>query len=273
MIVLNGIAPASVCRLLSGSHTAEVEMVNSRGIYLLVAGIRVLLCDSDTGVVPNGAAIANRQLLLPLLEQGQRIRIENCVLQTPTCHCMLQLQPVPEDKSVSLPSREDLRHIASLLRRRNAATGLAPLVHSQDLNPCCTLARPWVKALLQALADADIPKIQENTASLLGLGPGLTPSGDDVLSGLLYGLRHSSMRDSLACDTLTRCIQTLAPERTNGVSADYLLALSMDAPFGKMHDAWHDPVNNAGALLGVGSNSGSEMLLGLLLAGRVLGEI
>ena len=245
-------------------------MVNSRGIYLLIAGIRVLLCDAETGVVPNGAAITNRQLLLPLLKQGQAIQVHNCVIQTASCECMLKLQPVPDDRSVAVPSREGLQYIAALLRGRSAVTGLAPLVHTEDLNPCCAIARPCVKALLESLAAADIAGIQENTASLLGLGPGLTPSGDDVLSGLLYGLRHSPMRETPACAALTRSIQALAPERTNGVSADYLLALSADAPFAKMSDAWQDPVQNAGALLCVGSNSGSEMLLGLLLAGKLL---
>jgi len=37
--------------------------------------------------------------------------------------------------------------------------------------------------------------------------------------------------------------------------------------------AWQDPAHHSHSLLQIGSNSGSEMLLGLLLAGKLLGLI
>ena len=121
------------------------------------------------------------------------------------------------------------------------------------------MALPHVQALLQALKEENAADIYTSVSSLLGLGPGLTPSGDDLLSGLLYGLRHSSARDSLACTNLTNAIRELAAERTNAVSADYLMAITVDAPFDRMAAAWTDISVGAGELIQIGSNSGSEM--------------
>jgi hypothetical protein len=131
------------------------------------------------------------------------------------------------------------------------------------------MALPHVQALLQALKKENTADIHKSVSFLLGLGPGLTPSGDDLLSGLLYGLRHSSARDSLACTNLTNTIRELAVERTNAVSADYLIALVNDAPFDLMAAAWEDPAGGAARLMQLGHNSGGEMLLGLMCAGML----
>jgi hypothetical protein len=51
------------------------------------------------------------------------------------------------------------------------------------------MARTGIEGLLQALQHGDRSGIRENAALLAGLGPGLTPAGDDYLVGLMAGLR------------------------------------------------------------------------------------
>lgn len=55
---------------------------------------------------------------------------------------------------------------------------------SEGLSPLATPALPAVAALLAAWETGDASGVAAATARLAGLGPGLTPSGDDLLAGL-----------------------------------------------------------------------------------------
>jgi hypothetical protein len=107
--------------------------------------------------------------------------------------------------------------------------------------------------------------------SLLGLGPGLTPAGDDLLAGLLVGLAgRPDLRDPLA-DSVARH----APGRTTWLSAE-LLHLAADglavpavvtlADALSGHGADDALAGAARAVLAVGHSSGPALARGLLLA-------
>ena len=111
--------------------------------------------------------------------------------------------------------------------------------------------------------------------SLLGLGPGLTPAGDDLLAGLLVGLAgRPDLRDPLA-DAVAR----LAPARTTWLSAE-LLRLAADGFAAPAVVALADALAGHGpddtladalpALLAVGHTSGAALARGLLLAAETL---
>ena len=271
-----GYAPEHICTLLESGSSGCVEMVNSRGIYLQFGCSHILLCHSCFGVVPNGVAVDEWDRLHPLLSTGQPVQAEKLKIRFPSGE--LELESIPKDARILCPEEKNLRAGIGILCAQAKETGLSSLVYplftgdTPKLNVYCQMALPYVQALLQALREENAPGIYESASTLLGLGPGLTPSGDDLLSGLLYGLRHSGARDSLACTTLTNAIRALAKERTNAVSADYLLAITEDAPFDRMAAAWADISVGAGELMQIGSNSGCEMLLGLLCAGSVLSD-
>lgn len=269
MLEFYGLAPAHICALFTGNATGIVEMVNSRGIYLELSGVRVLLCDASQGVVPNGAALENWKRLPGSLRVGQTVTAEKGYLQTETCQVKLHLTSIPKDLRLCVPKKASIAWMQTLLKEKKTEKGLAPLLFGGN-NPYCVLARPLVEGLVEALRTDDMAGICQCTQNLLGLGTGLTPSGDDVLSGLVYGLRHSAWRERPAVTAFLDSIRREAPLRTNGVSADYLCAVCADAPFEKLANAWADPVRYAGQLLTVGNNSGSEMLLGLTLAGSLI---
>ena len=270
-----GCAPAHICALFRDGCCGYVEMVNSRGIYLQLAGKHILLCHSRFGTVPNGASVAQWERLPSLLTQGEPIRLEKGILYLSSGALEMQLLSIPKDTRVRLPEATSFRLGLETLLAQAKPTGLSSLVYPLftgqrcSLNPYCETAIPHVRELLQALQTENTDMIYLSVCALLGLGPGLTPSGDDLLSGLLYGLRHSPARDSLVCTYLTEAIRSLAGERTNAVSADYLLALTEDAPFDRMAAAWADPAAGAAGLLQIGNHSGGEMLLGLLCAGSL----
>lgn len=68
---------------------------------------------------------------------------------------------------------------------------------------------------------------------LIGLGPGLTPSGDDYFAGMLVALRAAG-RGPLA-DALWRWLRPRLDERTSSLSAAHLAA----AAAGEAHEALH----------------------------------
>lgn len=110
---------------------------------------------------------------------------------------------------------------------------------------------------------------------LLGLGPGLTPAGDDLLTGLLVGLAgRPDLREPLA-DAVVRH----APARTTWLSAE-LLRLAADGLAAPVVVAVADALAGHGGadavaravppLLAVGHTSGPALARGLLLAAETM---
>ena len=126
-----------------------------------------------------------------------------------------------------------------------------------------------------ALAAADHDAATIAATSLLGAGPGLTPSGDDVLAGFLAGAAAFGIDATALCEA----IAVVAPERTTALSAALLwhaargecidelaglaVALTSQRPGG---------AEQAGLavsrLLSVGHTSGAALALGLVTAAK-----
>jgi len=269
---MTGSAPEHIYTLLQRDCTGCVEMVNTRGIYLQLEERHILLCHSHFGTVPNGVSLEQWDCLPSLLAPGQSIRVENGVIYTPSATVQLQLRSIPGYTKSFCPDGAGFRAGVKLLLSNTKQTGLSSLVYplfageTPCMNIYCDMALLHIEALLLALKKEDTDTIKQASCRLLGLGPGLTPSGDDLLSGLLYGLRHSPARNTTGCETLRSAILETVYTRTNAISADYLTALAQDAPFDCMAAAWENPVCNAAELMQIGHNSGGEMLLGLLCA-------
>jgi hypothetical protein len=115
---------------------------------------------------------------------------------------------------------------------------------------------------------ADGERLRRGGAALAGLGAGLTPAGDDFLSGAMLAawLAHPTPRRF--CQILA---QAAAP-RTTALSAAFLRA----AARGQCNAAWHrllgalaegtetDVIVAAQRVLGLGATSGADTLVGFL---------
>jgi hypothetical protein len=126
----------------------------------------------------------------------------------------------------------------------------------------------------QALHSHDQVAIQQTARQLAGLGPGLTPAGDDFLVGLMYGLWCQSADFGAQIALIA---QTAVPHTTT-LSANLLQA----AARGEASQAWHDLLNvsaaddvsdtwlvyyeRIGRILRTGHSSGSDALFGFLVA-------
>ena len=122
------------------------------------------------------------------------------------------------------------------------------------------------------LADAarDYEASATVAARLLGSGPGLTPSGDDVLAGFLAG----AVAFGLDAARLRQAIADLAPARTTALSAALLwhaargecideLGAVADVLTGQRSDNSGHALSR---LLSIGHTSGAALALGLVIA-------
>ncbi len=138
-----------------------------------------------------------------------------------------------------------------------------------------TMARAAIKGLMQSLQDGDRSGIRENAALLAGLGPGLTPAGDDYLVGLMAGLRlwpapleNSGLSPEEACPIIL--------EATEGRTTLLSRAFLHSAKEGLFGENWHGLLTElargetigiqraAGRILSSGATSGADALAGFL---------
>ena len=112
--------------------------------------------------------------------------------------------------------------------------------------------------------------LAELVPDLLGLGPGLTPAGDDVLAGALVALRTAA---DPAADTLAATVEAADPAtRTTTLSAALLTHATRGecvpelAGFLDALDGRADLTNALARLRAVGGTSGSALAVGVRLA-------
>jgi hypothetical protein len=145
------------------------------------------------------------------------------------------------------------------------------------------LACPSHQLLASALDQRDVATVRRAMLDLLGRGPGLTPQGDDVLVGVLAGLRllgpaigsdwAASMLGSMA-----PIIRVEAPRRTTSLSAALLhhaTAGEVAGPVANLLQALTGRGDLSAAvarLRGMGATSGVAMGCGVLLAVDVVTE-
>jgi hypothetical protein len=136
-------------------------------------------------------------------------------------------------------------------------------------------AAPHVEALRAACAADDAARATEAATALLGLGGGLTPSGDDLVGGALFArhvLAAAGVGDERAWRRATAEVVAEARTRTHAISATLLADLAhghAHAPLHALMAAWVQdgaPVDAARALVAIGHSSGWDMLAGCLVA-------
>ncbi|MBN2556763.1 MAG: DUF2877 domain-containing protein [Anaerolineales bacterium] len=137
-------------------------------------------------------------------------------------------------------------------------------------------AQPTVEAIIDHLLAADVPGTLDNGERIIGLGPGLTPSGDDYLGGLLFAIYHVSraceIQERLPVDQvqtwLTRArgkthpiSYTLLADHASGYGAEelyrFVFALFSQAPI-------EEVVMHASRLELIGSTTGSDLVAGVI---------
>ena len=118
----------------------------------------------------------------------------------------------------------------------------------------------------------------QSARPLLGLGPGLTPSGDDFLAGIMIALHAFGREDS--AHELWQTIHPWALQAGNFISFAHLAAASKGLGFAPIHDFLHVLLQGDSAKLtmhldsidNIGHTSGWDTLAGVFTAVDVLKE-
>lgn len=286
--VITASVPAHLQKHLHAGKDGEIILVSSSGIYLRFCEQIVLVCDQDWGVLPIGIGVEDFGRTVRLLrpQQGQRVRIsENCLRFRSG-----SIRLVPENRfrggaCHSLPQVSSIRQaaeeLAALRKERGLSMLVLPLVLGRtaetfwEQNPYCARGCQYLSKLMTALDGGDSCDIYSCVEKFLGLGPGLTPSADDVLLGMLYVFGALPRKAPGGTQAFRECVRQLCDRCTGQISAAYLKAMIEGAPFERMEQVFRglcgEETPDIGKLTQIGSSSGSEMLLGMLIALKICG--
>ena len=182
------------------------------------------------------------------------------------------------------PSREAVestRRLAGRIAELGEPRGFGAVLAGATPAFPLDLAVSRVRALAAAYRADDHEAVRRASRALLGLGGGLTPSGDDLVGAALFG-RLLVAADLAPWRRVGAELATEAQRASHAISAALLADLAAGASFAPLHataealargdDAL--ALESAGVLAALGHSSGWDMLTGLVVGvtGRLSDE-
>jgi hypothetical protein len=287
-----------------------VHSVFRRAVNIALDNTVLALLSDELPRMPNGVRLPSVEMRA--LAPGMAALVGAGIVSIPACGFSLRLPAVPPweprpDVTKCCWSRQEVaqqrRRLACYLAERAGQEGLAPLLRSYE-TPLVAMARPALRALMRAASQQDSAGVAESARGLAGLGPGLTPSGDDALAGFAAVMTllspylsvderpHSHIADIIAATAgscTTRLSAVLLAHAARGEVAEnlgaLLLALALpfeespiganvppllmltpmeEIPGGPCAGPCPDRLQAADSLLAYGATSGADTLLGVL---------
>ena len=232
----------------------EVRAVFRRSCYLWFAGNRyACVGDPALGCGPLNALVPDFRL--PPLGARVTLDIARARLWTPA--------------PLAHGAEADLRALLAAARSRVPREGLGCLVVNEH-NSLSGHAQPALDAIERWLVGN---ALDDDAQALVGLGPGLTPSGDDYLGGVLIAL-HQLGREAQARG-LWRWLEPRLG-RTSAISGAHLAAAAagegheaLHACLQALHSADADWPQLLAALDSVGHCSGWDSLAGVVAVAKL----
>ncbi|MEQ9619504.1 MAG: DUF2877 domain-containing protein [Deltaproteobacteria bacterium] len=146
-------------------------------------------------------------------------------------------------------------------------------------------ARPHIERLMWGLFYGELETITENAESILGLGPGLTPSCDDFLAGLILSLNTGAQiidkNETTPISFFKKASEEIARLAKNKTTI-YSISFLNEAALGEGPEAALDLIsgiitknadhvaNVAKTLIGMGETSGADISIGICYGIRFL---
>jgi hypothetical protein len=224
------------------SGEGEVCALFRRSFYLRCGELYACIGDASLGRGPLNALV--KDFRTPALGERVAVATDDAVLWAPR---------------VFIPcASPDLGPLQRATAGRAPDEGLGSLIIGTH-NSLAIYAQPALEALDAWLVGNTLGAEAER---LIGLGPGLTPSGDDYLGGMLVALRLCGRQTQ--AESLWRWLKPRLAERTSAISAAHLAA----AAAGEAHEAVHEALQ---ALFSSGEPPWEEILERLNTVGHCSG--
>lgn len=275
------IAPSAraQCGLLGA---ATVQTVFERAAYLKTEQGALLVLADET--LPDGAAVirvVGTPLWSSIAPAGSMARLNPSMIQLVDARLDLRGATAWRPPRIPRPASGRAIHealtYAAAFTSSQARGGLAALAGTvlngaaDSPNPTALLryAEPLVRGLASALLERDLMAVHDAAGRLAGLGPGATPAGDDLLTGVVVGWRYAGAGGAAPLAILRGAVM-----RTSWVAAQFLgyavngeaSAPLLAAAAGLVRGAGQselDPLLKA--LLRLGHTSGADALAGLVV--------
>ncbi len=192
--------------------------------------------------------------------------------------------------SRSLIGDEYIRRNVELAREttivHGSFSGMGGLLHSVrgdvlsvstvGLDRYSLLALPHVRSLIRGLGDKNITRIRTAAKNIIGLGIGLTPSADDVLSGLMVAVLLSAKNGLAPGPFYSRAARAIAETsvgRSGALSEEYLKQASLGRSNEKVtrlvenicSGTVPEVVKSTSELVAMGHASGTDTAVGVVL--------
>ncbi|MBN1372074.1 MAG: DUF2877 domain-containing protein [Anaerolineaceae bacterium] len=221
---------------LAAHRAARVQGSTSKGIFLLFPDRKVVFLSYQPFAGPLNLILAekySRKLSVRVGETAQITEAEICLPESGLCFDLSaartwQAPPPPPLSSDWRKTLETLARQAFVARPAGGWTPLLPHLMGWSEPPAplpAELETPLARLLAARLAlqARETTAAVEQLQGLIGLGRGLTPSGDDCLAGLLL-MRCRAGRAQPGADTMAEALVEAAYERTTAISANILEA-------------------------------------------------
>lgn len=275
---------------LADKQEVRVVGVTSRGVFVQTTSRWVVFVSSEASVSPLTVTVGEDIDVMRAVEPGTYGTCEggNLRFDAPGICVALDLrnpwEPPPPDRPASPPAErlDRLTSLAGEILTARSASGIPAL-----LVPLMTNATtgegdihgsgPWTAAehIQAGLQRGEVAGVVRGAEGFLGLGPGLTPSGDDLIIGLLLALHRWEMPGWGAArrSTLNRQVVEAAYARTSTISANLIECAAAGGADERLLHAidhlWTGYPSRAEALAGLhdwGASSGADALTGMAIA-------
>lgn len=269
-------------RELRRASQASVLGVTSRGCFLQTVPRRVIFLSLESWRGPLTLNLSAEYNVLSMLESGLPARIATDCVYFPTVAERIYLDraevwhapPLPPAPLLPEQRRERLCSVVD----EGRSVGKVSMLHELPSNLLDCEGQETSQLLVglrEALLERRISAILAAAEPVLGLGAGLTPSGDDLVTGLMLALNRwgQVLAPGLDLGTLNQEIARLAYEKTTLLSANLIdcacqggaderLILGLDGIISGAYDL----TSCASSLAGWGNTSGMDALAGMALA-------
>lgn len=273
--------------ILSQESRASMMGVTSRGVFIRTPGPWIIFVTDEPYRGPLTINLSEGLAGLRDLEVGLQVSVTGGELMFPGGERIIGRDDATE-WYCSIPSgrvspiSEQHRRLTYLSRqalergRERGFRDFLPSLLDTELTSRESEVEPEVLSDVMstrcALAQGDIEATVSSARSLLGLGPGLTPSGDDLLTGLILLLNRweEILQPNLDLEELNDRFVKAAYERTTTLSANLIECASRGQSDERLVAVVDSVVTGVPGesegvshLLGWGSSSGVDALVGV----------